>query len=332
MNSGLDWNGISCFLAIVRAGRLSGAAKRLGVDVATVSRRLAHFEAAIQVRLFERTSSGYSLTEHGHRLLETAEAIESSVLRLQAIVGETTNCRRSVRIGAPPEFGDYFLAPRISAFCQKNISRPQLFVSSETYSLANRDVDLSITLERPTEGRLYARKLTDFSVGYYASERYLRLHPSIADSSKLNRHILIDDIPKAAQPATEPDTLSPLSVSRFLSTSFAGRINATLAGAGVCILPDFVAREHAGLTRVATNKLLPIRSFWIVVHADMRDDPHVKMVTDIILAQVRATHSRFFHDRCLSRSETTDLPLEEIISAETGSFSKAAADLAHHGI
>jgi DNA-binding transcriptional LysR family regulator len=331
MDDGLDWNGISCFLAIARAGRLSGAAKRLGVDVATVSRRLAHFEASTQFRLFERSPGGYNLSEHGQRMLETAEAIEGSILRLRAIMDEEINCKRPVRIGAPPEFGDYFLAPRIATLCEQGtILSPQLFVSPEPYSLANRDVDLSITFERPTEGRLYARKLTDFSVGLYASEPYLRSHPPIVDGHDLDEHILIDDVPGGTQAAIEAKPSAPRGISRFWSTSFAARINATLAGVGICMLPDFVAREHTDLKRVLIDRFMTMRAFWIVVHADMRNDPQVKMAIAIILAQVRAASAQFIHDSCVYQSDSAVMLRKDTAGLEAGGRNKRSTDLSYH--
>ena len=303
MDDSIDWNGICCFLAVARTGRLSGAAKRLGIDVTTVHRRLAHFEASTQFRLFDRGPSGYNLSERGQRMLETAEAIESSILRLRSIVDEVANFARPVRIGAPPEFGDYFLAPRIATLCEKNeILSPQLFVRTEPYSLANREVDISITFDRPTEGRLYVRKLTNFTVGLYASQSYLQSRPPIINIRDLGTHVLIDDIAQESQPSAEQQEILQLDMSRFQTTSFAAKINATRAGSGICMLPDFIAREYSELKRILDPRFSIMRAFWTVVHADMRNDPQVKMAINAIVAEVRAMQAQFVQNERPTKS------------------------------
>ena len=79
-----DWDDLRYFLAVARAGRLTAAARRLGADHTTVSRRLASLEAALQAKLFERKPQGYSLTEQGERLLEKAETMESQAMAVSA--------------------------------------------------------------------------------------------------------------------------------------------------------------------------------------------------------------------------------------------------------
>jgi hypothetical protein len=61
--AGFDWNDLKSFLAIARSGRLTTAAARLGVDHSTLSRRLGALEHALKARLFDRSPSGYMLTE-----------------------------------------------------------------------------------------------------------------------------------------------------------------------------------------------------------------------------------------------------------------------------
>ena len=61
----MDWDALQVFLTVARTGRISAAAKRLGVEHTTVSRRLSALEADLGVPLFYRTTTGYLLTAHG---------------------------------------------------------------------------------------------------------------------------------------------------------------------------------------------------------------------------------------------------------------------------
>src|ERR1043165_2646041 len=80
----MDWDGLQVFLAVARAGRISTAARRLGVEHTTVSRRLSALEDALGVPLFYRTTTGYFLTPHGQNVVANAEAMEKAAIAVAA--------------------------------------------------------------------------------------------------------------------------------------------------------------------------------------------------------------------------------------------------------
>src|SRR5438270_12015485 len=83
-NAPMDWDGLRYVHAVQRAGSLAGAAKSLGVDKATVSRRIAALEESLGVRLFDRKPEGYALTPHGERVVATVAEVDQSVAMLEA--------------------------------------------------------------------------------------------------------------------------------------------------------------------------------------------------------------------------------------------------------
>ena len=116
--SRFDWDDLRFFLAVARAGRLTVAARRLGADHATVSRRISALESALKAKLFERRPQGYALTEHGERLLAKAETMETQALAVSSEIGGADLALSGiVRIGTPDGFGTMFLAPRTAAPC-----------------------------------------------------------------------------------------------------------------------------------------------------------------------------------------------------------------------
>src|SRR5206468_1724476 len=117
----------------------------------------------------------YSLTVQGEQLMATAEAMESLSLAAQQSVGETDlSISGAVRIGAPEGFGSYFLAPRLGQLCDRHPELElQLVAITGVFSLSKREADLAVALSPPREGRLTARKLSDYRLGIYASQAYL---------------------------------------------------------------------------------------------------------------------------------------------------------------
>ena len=292
-----DWNDLKAFLAVARTGRLTAAAARLGADHTTVGRRITALEGALGVALFHRSPSGYALTDEGERLTPCAEAMESSALNAQgaldprdgAVTGE-------VRIGAPEGFGSYFLAPRLCRLGERHPAlEVQLVAVPGVFSLSKREADLAVTLSPPTEGRLTARKLTDYALGFYASADYLRRHGPIADLQALSGHRLIGYIEDLVY-TPELDYLAQIKLSvapKLKSSNLIAQLKATAAGAGVCVLPRFIAAGEPDLRPVLTQALSLTRELWLIGHADLRNLARVKAVAEFLVEEVRAARGLF---------------------------------------
>src|SRR5262245_50688209 len=82
MHKGIDWDDLRLALAIARGEGLSGAARSLGINHATVFRRLNQLERRIGVRLFERFRTGYSATSAGNKVVALAGRVESGVVEV----------------------------------------------------------------------------------------------------------------------------------------------------------------------------------------------------------------------------------------------------------
>src|SRR5246500_1264514 len=110
----IDWDDFRFVLAIVRGGSVSAAAKQLGVNHATVIRRVGRLELNLSAKLFDRRKTGYLLTEAGQRVADSAEAMESTIVANQeAVGGSRAHLTGTVRIGAPDGFGSHLPVPRL---------------------------------------------------------------------------------------------------------------------------------------------------------------------------------------------------------------------------
>ena len=104
----VNWDDLQVFLAIARAGRLSTAARRLGVEHTTVARRLAVLEDELGVPLFYRTTTGYLLTPHGQNVLPNAETMANAAIAVAARAREGSGAIAGrVRVALVPEFASH---------------------------------------------------------------------------------------------------------------------------------------------------------------------------------------------------------------------------------
>jgi DNA-binding transcriptional LysR family regulator len=291
----IDWNDLKVLLAVGRAGKLSAAATKLRADHATVSRRMSALEDALQVKLLERRSTGVVLTEQGEKLMQSAEAMESLALAGLSEIHQT-EVSGAVRIGAPEGFGSYFLAPRLGALCDQHPNLEiELVAMGAVFSLSKREADIAVGLTRPEQGRLFSRKLTDYRLALYASRDYFDTHPPIEKVSDLKQHRIIGYIEDLlfSSELSNMFAQAGVPVPRFRSSNLIAQMKATVAGAGLCMLPAFIAENHAQLQPVLPNDIATRRAFWLTVHADLRDLARVRVTCDFIESAVRMARDRF---------------------------------------
>ncbi len=292
----MNWDDVRVFLAVARAGQILGASRRLELNHATVSRRIAALEQSLKAKLFRRLTTGSELTPAGERFLAVAERMEADMIAARAeITGEGDDISGTVRIGAPDGFGVTFLAPRLGALtAQHRDLTIQLVPVPRSFSLSRREADIAITVERPTEGRLVATKLVDYSLGLYASRDYVQAHGLPRDAADLGHHRLVGYVPDLViSPSLDyAAEFSPSWNAGFGISSALGQVEAVRSGAGIGILHAFIARAHDEL--VPVTAIPPIRrAYWLVYHESVRPMRRVQLVAAFIGKAVERERALF---------------------------------------
>src|SRR5271169_3733274 len=292
----MDWDNVRVFLAVARGGQFVAAAKRLKLDHATVSRRIAVLEATVGAKLFDRRTTGAKLTGAGERFISAAEQMESAFLHAQGeISGVDLELSGDVRIGAPDGFSTYYLVGALRDFAERHPSvRLQLMPLPQLTPLARREIDVVIGLDKPEAGRFVARKLTDYTLGIYASAAYIKRNGAPANIEALKAHRLIGYVEEHAF-STALDYVRELfdgAPTSFESASAVTQIEALRAGVGLGVVHDFIARRFADLVRVLPERRAP-RAYWIVTHQDTRGLGRVRAVHVHLVASVERDRAMF---------------------------------------
>ena len=290
-----DWDDLRFFLAVARSGRLTAAARRLGADHATVSRRITSLEESLKAKLFERRPQGYALTGHGEQLLAKAESMETEALAIQSEIGGADMALSgTVRIGAPDGFGSTFLASRFAGLAKAYPGLElQLIAMPRLLSLSKREADVAITLAPPKEGKVVARKLCDYRLGLYAAQDYLDANPPITAHEDLFGHRIVGYIDDLIF-TPELDYLDEVAKglrAHIQSSSVLAQMNAVAAGAGIGVIHHFMAVDEPRLVPVLPESVSITRSFWLLVHADLKDVARVRAVVDFIVRESKANRA-----------------------------------------
>lgn len=279
----VDWENIRHFLAVAQSGTLSGAARTLGVDHATVSRRLGALEVALDVRLVDRLPRACPLTAVGRQVLERAKEMEGGahgIARLAKaahapLVGRVT-------LSAPPVLVTHLLVEHLARF---RAEYPDILLSlsaqGQQISLSRREADVAVRLVRPDEAGSVMRKIGVMSFGLYAHRSYARLAE-----------------PERWQFIAFDQTYAEMPQQRWLRNIAGERpvacelnyigehLIAVRAGVGVAGLPCFLGDRDRDLIRVKENVPPFARDIWLMVHRDLRRAHPVRAVLDFVAAVI----------------------------------------------
>jgi len=292
----LNWDDVRIFLALARNPKLSAAAKALGIDPTTLSRRMARLGQATNATLFEQHEGQQVLTQRGQELLAFAEKAEGAMLEVEEAKprGEMSGL---VRVAVPESFGNWFLGERIKSFqdAYPNIV-VELISPSWYYSPLKREVDVAILSQRPARGPLTTRRLVNTPLKLYASQEYLDRHPPINTIDDLAGHRFIGyvrDILPSAQ-LDRWNELAPGVSTDFRTTSIAIQSRVVASGAGLGVLPFYVGLDDPRLVPVLPDLVRMVQGFWLVVREDVRYNSRIDVFVNWLVKTVRDNLSFFY--------------------------------------
>ncbi|KCZ57700.1 LysR family transcriptional regulator [Hyphomonas chukchiensis] len=286
----MNWDDLKLFLAVSRQPKLEQAAANLHQDATTLSRRLRRLETDLGQTLFERTRRGHILTHEGEALAQHAEAMEALSFRIRNASEMEQTVSGKIRLGVTEGLGSAVIAPALADFAETWPGiELDLIALSGFVSVSRREADMSILLTRPKAGRLKVKKLTDYTLCLYASAGYLERQGPVRKAEELANHRLIgyvDDLIYSPQLRYFDEVLPGLHAS-LSSPSILAQTEMTRAGAGLCILPKFIAGKHAELIPVLPDAIEVKRSFWLSIHEDVAPFARIKILSDYLTELVR---------------------------------------------
>ena len=284
-----DWNDLTFFLELARHGRLGPTARRLRVDSATVSRRVAELERALDCKLFDRTADGFELTEAGTRLLPEAETMEAqAVLAAEAASGAASE--RRVRVAMMEGIASQYVALRLPRLLRDAPTLAvELVTSPALFNLTRREADVLLSFVPPQGRGLEIRRIGAFALFLYASPAYLAARGMPLTREDLRQHVFVDYVPELVQiPEVHwlLDVISAPCVSLRSSSMFVQQ-TAAASGAGLVLLPSFAGEADPRLQPVLKPTVRAERPIFLAVHKDLEHLPRIRLMTRFLEETVR---------------------------------------------
>lgn len=277
-----DWNDIPILLALARTGSMRTAARQLGIDTSTVSRRLAAAEKRLHTRLFIRKPEGYKPTDAGKIFLSSAEAIEGGVHALVSTTEtEAEGVAGAVRITSVDTVLNDWLIQRLPALRGLH---PKLEVvaipDNHVLSFTRSEADLAIRIARPREdAAILMRRIGAIGMAVYGSAAFKKVtRQRWQEVPWLMFH---DDLSDMVEMKWLAKTV-PGARSFFRCSSMSALLSACEAGLGLALLPCFAVRSTR-LLRLSEDPEFH-RDLWLLNHRQAARIRRFRAVADWIAA------------------------------------------------
>ncbi len=292
-----NWDDLRYILAVAETGSVSAAARRLGVNHATVLRRIAAFEDESGAELFDKTRRGYTVAPDRARVIEAAREVEAAVESLDRMVaGLQAPLSGKIRVTSTDSLSLFVLPGAIGRVCA---SAPGLDVSviasNDRTDMARVQAEIAV---RPS------MKLPDDLVGVAVAglrfAPYARrlpaggVDPGMSHSGR-DRWLVLTGILERAAPGVwlgARRDAGQCKMSGMGADSFLVLAAMAVAGAGIALLPCIVGDADPSLERLFDPDPPIEVPVWVATHADLAEVPRIARFRASLAAEIAAEADR----------------------------------------
>lgn len=285
----MNWDDLRVFLAVARAGSISGGARQLDLQHSTVSRRVNKLEADMGVRLFDKLAQGCALTAAGQKLMQAAGRMEQEVLSVDGVVvGADLKLSGPLRVTTIDNLATTVLMPIFAEFSRRNPKVTlHLMTSNRDASLAQRDADVAIRLTNSPPDTLIGKRVSRVASAIYGSRDYIRnLEENGGEAEWLGVECCRFHRAWTRECCEEQE--HRFYVDDTLLTQAALR-----QGAGLSILPCFLGDPDPELERYGEPNPDWELGLWILLHPDLKRTGRVLAFRSFLTEAIEARKDLF---------------------------------------
>ena len=258
----MDWDKLKIFHTVAEASSFTKASTILNLSQSAISRQIQALENDLKVQLFERHARGLVLTENGEYLFKSAHEVISKLKDVESnLIGQKNALSGKLTVTTVVSFGTTWLTPRIKEFMDLHPDMEiELIFDDKELDLATRQADVAIRMRRPKQLNLIQKKFVDFNYHIYGSNEYLEKNGYPKSLRDLDKHKFITYGKGAPSPVYNPDWVLRIGSkdgkkrkSVMKVNSVYGLLLAVQSGVGLAALPDYIAHNKSGITKVLPN-------------------------------------------------------------------------------
>ncbi|WP_299864822.1 LysR family transcriptional regulator [uncultured Hoeflea sp.] len=292
----LDWDKLRIFHAAAEAGSFTHAAEKLHLSQSAISRQVSALEMDIGAKLFHRHARGLILSEQGEILYQTAHEV---LMKLESVKNRLVETRErptgKLRVNTTVGLGQGWLTEKVQEFQSLYPDvQVQLILDNEELDVSMRQADCAIRLRQPQQPDLIQRRLFTVHFHVYASAAYLARYGEPTSVADFDNHRIITfgepspaylkDVNWLEYAGRNPDNRreAQLQINNLPAIR-----RATINGAGISMLPDYMINREAGLVQLNVSADIPSFDTYFCYAEEMRNAAKLKAFRDFLISKAR---------------------------------------------
>lgn len=280
-----DWTLLQSFLAVAETGSYSAAARASGRSQPTIGRHIEHLQSQLGATLFQRATSGYTLTQTGTALMDHARTMQQAAANISLITeGRAEDLRGTVRVTASEIVATYIL-PELFAdlLAQEPELQIELVATNSAENLSLREADIAVRMVQPDQQDLIARKIGAIEIGLFAAQTYLDRAGTPQTPADISNHIVLgyDKSDLIIRGMAEFGMQAKRTDFAFRIDNQVAYLESIRAGIGIGASQRRIALK-GGLVEVLPDLVLPALPVWLAAHAELRTSARVRRVFDFL--------------------------------------------------
>jgi DNA-binding transcriptional LysR family regulator len=291
MASEPGWDLYRSFLAVLRLGSLSAAARSLALTQPTVGRHMAQLQESLGGRvLFTRSPTGLMPTAAAHELRPHAEDMAAAAAAFTRMgSADIEGASGTIRLAAADVVGVEILPPILSEFRYRYPNTIiELSLSNQMADLLRRDADIAVRMTRPKQKALLAKRVGKLPLQFHAHRRYLERFGYPERLEDLANHTIIgfDRIRPSAVLMNALAAPVSRELFAFRCDHDLAQLSALRAGFGIGICQTGIARRDPDLLPLLAKQFKFDMEVWIVMHNDLKRISRMRLMFDHLSANL----------------------------------------------
>ncbi len=274
------------FIAVMDAGSLQAAARKLRSTQPTVSRHIAMLERQLGSVLFERTARQLVPTALAHTIAEHARAMEESANAIGiALRAESQSSVGTVRISASHTSACYLLPPILKRLREEEPGIViELVATDQLSDLARREADIAVRLVEPDQPSVISRRMGAVPIGIYAHKDYLQNRKVPTALAELLDHQLIglDNNGNIILGFKMLGVNIDKNAFSVRTDDYMALLHATKSAMGIGFMATYIGRKEPDLQRLLPDLPIQPLQMWLAVHREIRSNPRIRRVYDFL--------------------------------------------------
>ncbi|MEB3766756.1 LysR family transcriptional regulator [Acinetobacter sp. MD2] len=265
-----DLDDFYCFALVVEHGGFSAAERATDIPKSKLSRRVYNLEEHLGVRLIQRSSRHFAVTEIGMNIYRHAQVMMNAAQAAHDLVDHlSVEPRGIIKVAIPVSVAQNEFPKLIPAFLKRYPEiRLQLLVSNRRVDVINEGIDIALRVRSTIDDdpSLIVRQFERIEQHLFASQAYLNEYGQVDDPKQLVQHRILSMadahvdqnlVLNNANAETMKLRINPV----VMGSDLIMLMQLAKQGSGIALLPDSIAADG-----LKSGELVPVLPEWKAPH------------------------------------------------------------------